>query len=86
MKTTMPVTPAQIGCPPPSIISAVQFYTIEIGQCADGRLSVGVQATICEEDGVLDAMDLGHAYVATRDQALDMIRPALGFQLCGRKQ
>ena len=86
MKTTAPVAPAQILCPPPSIISAVQFYTIEIGQCADGRLSVGVQATICEEDGILDAMDLGRAYVATRDQALDLIRPALGFLPCGRSQ
>ncbi len=38
---------------------SIQFYSIELFPTADGRMSVGILATICEEEGVLEGMDLG---------------------------
>jgi hypothetical protein len=43
----------------------------------DGRLSVGVMATLCEDDGEFEGMDLGSHRVASLDEALAVIREAI---------
>jgi len=57
--------------------STIQFYSIELMPLFDGRLSVDVMATLCEEDGELEGMDLGSHRVATLDEALAVIRHAV---------
>jgi hypothetical protein len=56
---------------------AIQFYSIELMPLYDGRLSVGVMATLCEDDGELEGMDLGSHRVASLDEALAVIRHAV---------
>jgi hypothetical protein len=57
--------------------SLIQFYSIELTPLYDGRLSVGVMATLCEDDGELEGMDLGSQRVASLDEALAVIRQAV---------
>jgi hypothetical protein len=54
----------------------IQFYSIELSPTADGRLAVGIIATICEHEGELEAMDLGSHRVDSIDDALAVIRHA----------
>jgi hypothetical protein len=56
---------------------AIQFYSIELMPLFDGRLSVGVMATLCDDDGEFDGMDLGSHRVASLDEALAVIRHAI---------
>jgi hypothetical protein len=56
---------------------AIQFFSIELMPLYDGRLSVGVMATLCEDDGELEGMDLGSHRVASLDEALAVIRDAI---------
>jgi hypothetical protein len=56
---------------------AIQFYSIELTPLYDGRLSVGVMATLCEADGDLEGMDLGSHRVGSLDEALAVIRDAV---------
>jgi hypothetical protein len=44
---------------------------------ADGRLYVGVTATICEREGELDSMELASDRVDSIDKALNIIREAI---------
>ena len=44
---------------------------------ADGRLYVGVTATICEREGELDHMEMGSGRVDSIDKALTVIREAI---------
>jgi hypothetical protein len=37
---------------------AIQFFTVELAPIADGRIFVGVTATICEHDGDLENMEM----------------------------
>lgn len=62
---------------PPNLASIIQFYSIELSPMADGRLYVGVMATVCEREGELDSMDMGSGRVATLDEALMVIREAV---------
>jgi hypothetical protein len=55
----------------------IQFFSIELTPLYDGRLSVGVMATLCEDDGELDGMDLGSHRVGSLDEALAVIRDAV---------
>ena len=59
----------------------IQFYSVEIMPLADGRMSVGMSATICEPvdegDFELVNMDMASTRVDTIDQALAVIREAL---------
>lgn len=57
--------------------SPIQFYSIELAPLFDGRLSVGVMATLCEDDGEFEGMDLGSHRVGTLDEALAVIREAV---------
>jgi hypothetical protein len=65
----------------PQITSAIQYYSVEIVPLADGGVSVGMSATICEplheDDFELVAMEMASARVETLDQALTVIRNAL---------
>ena len=62
--------------PPP-----IQFYAVEITPLADGRVFVGVGATICEtvddDDFELVNMEVASARVDTIDQVLAVIRDAV---------
>jgi hypothetical protein len=59
----------------------IQFYAVEITPLADGRVFVGVGATICEEvddaDFELVNMEMASERVDTIDQALAVIRDAV---------
>lgn len=59
--------------PPPETI---QFLTIELAPNADGRVYVGVTATICEREGEFENMDMASERVASIDEALATIRDA----------
>ena len=74
-----------LTCPPPEIISAVQFYSIEIGPCADGTLYVGVQA-IFWEDGQMEAMELGRVQARTRAQAINALIRVISVHQFGGRQ
>lgn len=63
--------------PPSNLSSIIQFYSIELAPMADGRFYVGVTATICESEGVLDCMEMGSGRVDSIDKALKLIREAI---------
>ena len=63
--------------PPADLTSIIQFYSIELAPMADGRLYVGVTATVCEREGELDCMDMGSGRVDSIDKALTLIREAI---------
>ena len=62
--------------PPADLNSIIQFYSIELAPMADGRLYVGVTATVCEREGELDCMEMGSGRVDSIDKALMFIREA----------
>ena len=59
----------------------IQFYSVQVTPLADGRLSVGVSATLCEtiyeDDFEFVSMDMGSARVRSIDEALAVIRDAI---------
>ncbi len=63
--------------PPADFTSFIQFYSIDLTPMADGRLYVGVTATICEREGELDSMELASDRVDSIDKALNIIREAI---------
>ena len=63
--------------PAADLKSIIQFYSIELSPMADGRLYVGVTATVCEREGELDCMDMGSGRVDSIDKALMVIREAI---------
>ena len=65
--------------PPSNLSSIIQFYSIELAPMADGRFYVGVTATICESEGVLDCMEMGSGRVACLAKARKLIREAIGW-------
>jgi hypothetical protein len=72
-----------VGATQPSteLASLIQFYSIELAPTDDGRLYVGVTATICEHEGELELMEMGSGRVDTLDEALTMIRDAVAPRL-----
>ena len=62
---------------PADLKSIIQFYSIELSPMADGRLYVGVTATVCEREGELDCMEMGSGRVDSIDKALLLIREAI---------
>lgn len=71
--------PAEAGTPrpPADLTSIIQFYSIDLTPMADGRVYVGVTATICESEGELGSMDMGSEHVDSIDKALIVIRDAI---------
>lgn len=63
--------------PPADLNSIIQFYSIQLAPMADGRLYVGVTATVCEHEGELDSMEMGSGRVDSIDKALMVIREAI---------
>jgi len=59
------------------LTSIIQFYSIDLTPMADGRLFVGVTATICEREGELASMEMGSGHVDSIDKALMVIREAI---------
>jgi hypothetical protein len=72
------VSAADHGRPPS--VSPIQFCSVEIAPLADGRISIGMTATMCESaadgDFELVSMDMAAARVESIDQALAVIRDA----------
>ena len=62
--------------PPDNLKSIIQFYSIELSPMADGRLYVGVTATVCEREGEMECMEMGSGRVDSIDKALTLIREA----------
>ena len=62
--------------PPADLKSIIQFYSNELSPMADGRLYVGVTATVCECEGESDSMEMGTGRVNSLDEALMLIREA----------
>lgn len=62
--------------PASNLASIIQFYSIELSPTADGRLYVGVTATVCEREGELECMEMGSGRVDSLDKALLLIREA----------
>ena len=69
--------PAGKTRPPADFNSIIQFYSIQLAPMADGRLFVGVTATVCEHEGELDSMEMGSGRVDSIDKALNVIREAI---------
>ena len=57
--------------------ASIEFFAIQLSPTADGRFYVGIEATICEVEGELSQMELGHHRVASLDDALAAIRQAV---------
>ena len=78
MLQTSPDVPER-GRLPPS--SQIQFYSVEIMPLADGRIAVGICATICEplhdDDFELVNMDVASARVESIDDVFTVIRQAV---------
>jgi hypothetical protein len=59
----------------------IQFYSVELTPLADGRVFVGVSATVCEgideSDFELVAMQMASTRVGSLDEALSVIRNAI---------
>jgi hypothetical protein len=51
--------------PPPANL---QFFTVELTPIVDGRIFVGVTATICERDGDLENMEMASERVSSIDE------------------
>ena len=73
MLDAIPAATESSHSPPPPVI---QFFTVELAPIADGRIFVGVTATICERDGELENMEMASGRVTSIDEALDTIRAA----------
>jgi hypothetical protein len=58
--------------PHPDLIPLVQFYSIEISSLLDGRVFVGIGATLSESDGELSNMDIVSRCVETLDDAFSL--------------
>lgn len=80
MQTTS--SAASCGLPPSP---PIQFYSVEITPLADGRVFVGVGATLCEtaDDAEFQLVhrDLVDERVASIEQALAVIREAVASTL-----
>jgi hypothetical protein len=59
--------------------AAIQFFGIELCPTADGRLYVGIAATVCEEEGELSHVDLGDHRAVSLDEAFAFIRDAINL-------
>jgi hypothetical protein len=69
---------AEAGVSRPAVDpNVIQFYSIELVPTADGRVAVGIVATLCEHEGELEGMDLGSYRVGSIDDALAVIRDAI---------
>jgi len=67
----------RVAPPCDDLIPLVQFYSIELSRLADGSVSVGITATLCEGDGVLTNMELASERVANLAGALAVIKSAV---------
>lgn len=62
----------------PDLIPLIQFYTIELAQLADGRVFVGVSATLCE-DGDLSLVEIVSRREADKPSAVRLLAAATPF-------
>lgn len=68
-----------VAPPRADLIPLVQFYSIEISRLADGSVSLGITATLCEADGYLTGMEVASERVANLADALALIESAVAL-------
>jgi hypothetical protein len=68
-----------VAPPRDDLIPLVQFYSIEISRLADGGVSLGITATLCEADGYLTGMEVASERVASLAEALALIESAVAL-------
>ena len=59
--------------------ASIEFFGIELCPTADGRLYVGIAATVCEQEGELSHVDLGDHRAVSLDDAFAFIRDAINL-------
>jgi len=69
----------QVAPPRDDLIPLVQFYSIELSRLADGSVSVGITATLCEVDGDLTGMEVASERVESLTEALALIENAVAL-------
>jgi hypothetical protein len=57
----------------------VQFYSIELASLSDGRVFVGIGATLCEGEGELSNMEILSRRVDSFDDALRLIAESVAL-------
>jgi hypothetical protein len=73
----------QAGANPgrPSNLPPIEYFSVHLSPLADGRVFVGVDATVCEaidgEDFELISMEVARRHVGTYEDALAVIREAV---------
>ena len=68
-----------VAPPRDDLIPLVQFYSIELSRLADGGVSVGISATLCEGDGELTGMEVASERVDSLADALALIESAVAL-------
>lgn len=59
--------------------ATIEFFGIELCPTADGRLYVGIAATVCEQEGELSHVDLGDHRAVSLEDAFTFIRNAINL-------
>ena len=65
--------------PRADLIPLVQFYSIQLSPLAGGGVSLGIMATLCEDEGELVGMEIASARVASVADAASLIERAVAF-------
>ena len=68
-----------VAPPRADLIPLVQFYSIQLSTLADGNLSIGIMATLCEDEGDMVGMEVASERVANLAEALALIESAIAF-------
>ena len=65
----------------PPNLPPIEYFSVQLTPLADGRVFVGVDATVCEaiegEDFELVSMEMARRHVGTYEDALAVIREAV---------
>lgn len=57
----------------PRVHAGIEFFSIQIGSCADGHVFVEINATCCDEEELVQ-IELGNHRVASFERAFELIR------------
>lgn len=68
-----------VAPPRADLIPLVQFYSIELSRLADGGVSLGITAMLCEDEGNLSGMEVASERAADMAEALALIESAVAF-------
>jgi hypothetical protein len=68
-----------VAPPRDDLIPFVQFYSIELSRLADGSVSLGITATLSEDDGDLTGIEVASERVDSLADALAIIESAVAL-------